>query len=161
MQNGVRKANLLPVFYMTVKEHYDKHLGKFYSWMAGDFNTKQLEHQDILRSFNIAPSQNGRAIDLGAGHGIQSIALAALGFDVIAVDFNEQVLSELRSKGKLSIEIISDEILNYLRQTKTEAEIMVCMGDTLTHLESVHQVEALFSEMFQHLLPGGKVVLSF
>ncbi len=24
---------------MPVKEHYDNHLGNFYSWMAGDFNT--------------------------------------------------------------------------------------------------------------------------
>jgi hypothetical protein len=25
---------------MTVKEHYDQHLGRFYSWMTGDFLNK-------------------------------------------------------------------------------------------------------------------------
>ena len=26
---------------MSVKEHYDNHLGNFYSWMIGDFISKQ------------------------------------------------------------------------------------------------------------------------
>jgi hypothetical protein len=34
---------------MTVKEHYDNHLGKYYSWMAGDFTEKRVEHQQNSR----------------------------------------------------------------------------------------------------------------
>jgi 2-polyprenyl-3-methyl-5-hydroxy-6-metoxy-1,4-benzoquinol methylase len=45
------------------------------------------------------------AIDLGAGYGIQSIALANLGFRVRAVDFNRQLLEEL-SVNKKSLPII-------------------------------------------------------
>lgn len=58
---------------MTVKEHYDNHLGNFYSWMAGDFDAKQKEFEFWLKAHNIFPELNGYAIDLGAGHGIQCI----------------------------------------------------------------------------------------
>lgn len=52
---------------MTVKEHYDNHLGNFYSWMAGDFNTKQNEQQRFFIEQKILPFDTGVVIDLGAG----------------------------------------------------------------------------------------------
>jgi 2-polyprenyl-3-methyl-5-hydroxy-6-metoxy-1,4-benzoquinol methylase len=40
------------------------------------------------------------AIDLGCGHGLQSISLANLGFCVKAVDFNTQLLHHLAEARK-------------------------------------------------------------
>ena len=82
---------------MTVKEHYDNHLGNFYSWMCGNFDEKQRKYQQFFTKNNIVPLSSKIAIDLGAGHGIQSSALAKLGFKVHAVDFNEQLLGELKN----------------------------------------------------------------
>ena len=76
---------------MTTKEHYDKHLGNFYSWMTGDFESTQKEFLDFLYEHGLFPSSTKIALDLGAGHGIQSIPLARLGFQVKAVDFNQQL----------------------------------------------------------------------
>lgn len=95
----------------TVKEHYDKHLSDFYSWMVGDFETKQREHQQFLEENNVIPNSTKIAIDLGAGNGIQSVSLAKLGFDVKAIDFNKQLLAELEiNRRDLPIEIIEDDI---------------------------------------------------
>lgn len=80
---------------MTVKEHYDNHLGHIYSWMTGDFQTKCNEFRNFLTDNFILPSTNKIAIDLGAGHGLQSIPIAEIGFQVLAVDFNQQLLDEL------------------------------------------------------------------
>lgn len=49
---------------MTVKEHYDKHLANFYSWMTGDFETKCNEFKKFLTDNSIAPFSNKIAIDL-------------------------------------------------------------------------------------------------
>jgi len=65
---------------MTAKEHYDNHLANFYEWMIGDFETKEKEQRDFFERNGIKPLQNKIAMDLGSGHGLQSIALALLGF---------------------------------------------------------------------------------
>ena len=92
---------------MTVKEHYDNHLADFYSWMIGDFEKGKDSFKDFCIKNEIKPNKTGNAIDLGAGNGIQSIALGEIGFNVKAVDFNEKLLSELKQKiGGLPIKLI-------------------------------------------------------
>ena len=83
---------------MTVKEHYDNHLGFFYSWMTGDCEDKKREFTNFCKNNNIYPKESGIAVDLGAGNGIQSVALAELGFKVKAIDFNQTLLDELVSR---------------------------------------------------------------
>jgi 2-polyprenyl-3-methyl-5-hydroxy-6-metoxy-1,4-benzoquinol methylase len=147
---------------MTVKEHYENHLGNFYSWMAGDFETKQKEFSDFLKTNNISLSPSGVAIDLGAGHGIQSVALAKLGFKVTAIDFNPQLLNELKNNTKdLSVEILEEDIRSIANHKDLKPGLIVCWGDTLTHLDNVYEIEDLLAECYQILSPGGKLILSF
>ena len=47
---------------MTVKEHYDNHLGKFYSWMIGDFTDKQIDFQNFLIEQKLMPQSSITAI---------------------------------------------------------------------------------------------------
>jgi len=147
---------------MNAKDHYDQHLGNFYSWMLGDFDEKQQEQENFFWRNGIIPVSRKAAFDLGAGNGLQAISLAKLGFAVKAIDFNTQLLNELTSRKRdLNIEIINDDILNYLQRSRDQAELMTCMGDTITHLENIDQVVSLVQQMSSHLEPGGKIVLSF
>src|SRR5687768_15888052 len=147
---------------MTAKEHYDNHLGHFYSWMMGDLQQKQEEHQKFFLDLGLAPLTTRRAIDLGCGHGIQSIALAHLGFRVAAVDFNAELLNELFvAKGDLAISLYKEDLLQFLRESNENVDVITCMGDTLTHLESPEEVSELIGLCSQRLVPGGKLVLSF
>jgi SAM-dependent methyltransferase len=147
---------------MKVKDHYDFHLGNFYSWMVGDFAAKQLEQQTYFIQRGMMPASNKLAIDLGAGHGLQTIALATLGYRVIAVDFNRQLLTELslRKQG-LDVEVVEDDFLIFLQNTSRQAELIVCMGDTITHLDSINDVSNLIREIERLLEPRGKAVFSF
>lgn len=146
---------------MTTKEHYDKHLANFYSWMAGDFDAAKNLFKEFCINNKIKPFANKPAIDLGAGNGIQSVALAELGYRVIAIDFNEQLLSELSDKTRnLPIKTINSDIRN-LKQFNIQPELIVCCGDTLTHLESITEVKQLIADALQILCPDGKLILSF
>lgn len=146
---------------MTTKEHYDKHLANFYSWMAGDFDTAKNLFKEFCINNKIKPFANKPAIDLGAGNGIQSVALAELGYSVTAVDFNKQLLSELSDKtGNLRIKTIHSDIRN-LKQFNIQPELIVCCGDTLTHLESITEVKQLIADTSEILCPDGKLILSF
>lgn len=144
-----------------VKSHYTNHLGKFYSWMAGDFDTKSEEQKSFFNRNNIKPIQNGVAVDLGCGHGLQSIPLADLRYKVIAIDFNEDLLHELKTRTINSIEIIEDDLLHFDKHLSQPAELIVCMGDTLTHLASKNEVETLIKKACDNLIEGGKLILSF
>lgn len=147
---------------MTVKQHYDNHLGNFYTWMIGDFEQKKNEFLQFCRSNKLFPADTKTAIDLGAGHGIQSITLAELGFEVTAIDFNRQLLSELDTrKGDLPIQTLYGDLQNPAFLEDQNAELIVCCGDTITHLQSIEEITGLLKNIYQSLQPKGKIVLSF
>ncbi len=146
---------------MTVKEHYDNHLGHFYSWMTGNFQARTNEFKKFLSDNYIKPTSTKIAVDLGAGHGIQSIPLAEQGFNVLAVDFNEKLLSELKSNAKdLNITAIVDDIRN-VKLFAEKPELIVCCGDTLPHLDSKKEIEAFIADIANSLTENGKVIFSF
>ena len=147
---------------MTPKEHYQNYLQNFYSWMSGDFNARTFEQQQFFLQRQILPDGNARAFDLGSGHGIQALPLARLGFEVKAVDFNAHLLSELnQNKGQHKIDVVHDDILNFLRHTNEKAGLIVCMGDTITHLASIAVIRDTIAEIHHHLSNRGKFITSF
>jgi ubiquinone/menaquinone biosynthesis C-methylase UbiE len=147
---------------MNVKEHYDEHLGTFYSWMTGDFQTRQREFESFLSKNGVKPLSTGIAIDQGAGHGIQSVSLARLGFNVTAIDFNKQLLEELAiNAGGLDVDIVEDDIRSLKKYAYLNPEVIVCWGDTLTHLDSMQEIEQLLTEACRMLPQRGKLIVSF
>jgi ubiquinone/menaquinone biosynthesis C-methylase UbiE len=147
---------------MMVKEHYDTHLAAVYSWMAGDFRTKADEFRTFLKTNAITPSANKLAIDLGAGHGIQSIALAESGFTVVAVDFNDPLLNELRANARdLDISITNDDIRNINRFAHRKPALIACCGDTLSHLDSKAEIKSFIANIAATLDNEGTLILSF
>jgi len=147
---------------MTVKEHYYKHLANFYSWMVGDFDKKRADFQDFLENNRVYPGKTKVALDLGAGHGIQSIALKKMGFNVTAIDFNDHLLDELKSHpdGQL-IKTVNTDIRNIKEYSGLKPELIVCCGDTLTHLENKADIEKLIEDCANILSENGKLILSY
>lgn len=146
----------------NVKEHYDNHLSNFYSWMAGNFDQERIVFQNFLESHSIRPASSKVAIDLGAGHGIQSIALKNMGFDVTAIDFNDKLLNELKANlDSQSIKVVKDDIRNIGSFSDLKPEVIVCCGDTITHLESKTEIKNLIKKCSDILSDKGKLILSF
>lgn len=130
--------------------------------MVGDFNEEQQAQEKFFKEHEITPRFSGIAVDLGCGHGLQSISLAHLGFKVRAVDFNQQLLKELKQRiGELPVEWVEAHLLEYLYSISMKPEVIVCMGDTLTHLSGIEQVEELIAVSTQKLEKGGKLVFSY
>lgn len=147
---------------MKVKDHYDKHLAHFYAWMAGDLEDNSKRFRDFLHAHSIHPSQSKVAIDLGAGHGIQSLALAALGFRVKAVDFSSYLLQELaENAGPAPIQTIQADIRAVKSLSESKPELIVCCGDTITHLPDKNEIRVLLEDCYNTLTSGGKLILSF
>lgn len=147
---------------MTVKEHYDNHLGNFHTWYTGDFEINTNSFKAFCLENNINPANSKYAIDLGAGNGFQTIALANLGFKVKAIDFNSQLIAELKSKiGNLSIEVFNDDIKLVSKYAQPQPELIICCGDTLPHLDSFAEIQQLLKDCSKILTPNGKLILTF
>jgi SAM-dependent methyltransferase len=143
----------------SVLDHYETHLAPVYVWMAGG-----VEHALSLGSNDVAPFLDppGIAVDLGAGFGMHSIPLARAGHQVLAVDTSRLLLAELRKHGKgLGVTAIEADLLDFSEHLRRPADLILCMGDTLTHLQSTRDVERLLRSVAEALRPDGRFVATF
>src|SRR5215470_10668700 len=101
----------------SVRDHYETLLAEHYSRMFGDFESKVAEQRALLERLGVtALSSSGLAVDLGCGSGFQSVALARLGFRVLAVDFSPRLLAELTDRAHgLPVEAIAGDIRDVAR----------------------------------------------
>jgi len=146
----------------SVEEHYDHLLAPFYSWISGGSDINIEENRKFFNDHDIRPVSSGVAVDLGAGSGFQSIPLAEAGFNVIALDTNRRLLTELKDKAKdLPITTVRDNLLNFADHSPAEIEMIVCMGDTLTHLQRPEDVRQLLENTYPAFTQDGILILSF
>jgi SAM-dependent methyltransferase len=143
-------------------DHYETLLADHYSWLFGGLEVKCAENKRFFNSKDIKPIANGQAIDLGCGSGFQSIPLAQIGFSVTSIDLSPKLLAELsRNKGDLLITTINDDLNNFYLHCPENVELIVCMGDTLTHLETKENVTQLFEDVYNHLEKEGRFILTY
>jgi SAM-dependent methyltransferase len=146
-----------------VADHYQRLLADCYSWMFGDFEERVERERAFLDRHGLrAPSPRAVALDLGAGSGHQSVALARLGWRVRAIDTSARLLAELlqRTEG-FDVVAVEDDLSHFARHLDGAAGVIVCMGDTLTHLPSAESVRRLFAGARAALAPGGALVLTY
>jgi SAM-dependent methyltransferase len=150
----------------SVKEHYDSHLAPHYTWISGGAEAPRQRFADFLKTHHLLPSEPGAvALDLGAGSGFQSLPLAAAGYAVTAIDLSQVLLAELaRDAADAGLAICT--VVGDLREVtahaaKTSPTLIVCLGDTLTHLTSTDEVATLLRDAASALAPGGHLVLAF
>lgn len=147
---------------MKAKEHYENLLGEIYGWMSGDFNAAQTGFLEFLKENKISPAETKIALDLGAGHGAQTAALLETGFEVLAVDFNRQLLGELiENNQNEKLTVFNQDIAKVSELAAYRPELIVCWGDTLAHLESFSAIENFLGDCRSALAAGGRLLLSF
>jgi 2-polyprenyl-3-methyl-5-hydroxy-6-metoxy-1,4-benzoquinol methylase len=145
----------------TSETHYRTHLGPVYSWMLGDLDAAFARSAREIDDLTLSAAR-GLAVDLGAGLGLHSVSLAKRGFEVVAIDNCQSLLDELRVRaGSLPIAIHNADLLELRRFVNGPVQIMVCMGDTLTHLPAQAAVEALLASAAASLAPGGVFATTF
>lgn len=148
-----------------VQRHYNDLLATHYSWMSGiTFAEKVAEQRNLLNSLGFADGDRGCAVDLGCGPGYQAMALSELGYgNVIALDTSEVLLNELRSASQ---DQPINAVLADLRDIGSHvgegaADAIVCMGDTITHLDDRDDVARLLEDTYRALRSGGRLALTY
>lgn len=147
----------------SVRSHYESLLAPVYSWLVGGAEAAFARGETELDSLRLAPSRSSAiALDLGAGFGMHSVPLARRGFSVVALDSSAALLRELHGHaGALPIRTVEADLLDFPQHVAGPTEVILCMGDTLTHLASRQAIESLFEQVAAALVPGGVFVLTF
>ncbi len=146
----------------TVEDHYTNHLGPVYTWMVGDIDAALSRSEEELDALPLPSIIGGTAVDLGAGFGLHAIPLARRKFSVVAIDSYEPLLKELAARtGSLPIRSVKANLLGFRAHVETPVDVIVCMGDTLTHLPSHSRVASLLEDVVASIGPGGLFVATF
>ena len=94
---------------------------------------------------------------------MHSIPLARRGYRLFSLDTSKQFLGELDAvAGDLPIQTIHADLTEFpVHLQAATVPLIVCMGDTLTHLPSIEAVNLLFRDAAQNLTHDGFLIVSF
>src|SRR3984885_13938779 len=146
----------------TSEDHYADFLGPIYTWMIGDIDDALTRSGAELDALAGPSKTGGAAVDLGAGFGLHALPLARRGYSVVAIDSCERLLQELAARtGTLPIRTVVANLLGFRAHVTTQVDVIVCMGDTLTHLPNQSSVASLFEDVAASLNHGGLFVATF
>jgi SAM-dependent methyltransferase len=123
-----------------------------------DIRAFQEEAVDRLVQL-IGPAPGSRFLDAGCGTGYNAVRLARHGFDVVAGDFSEEVLSRARENVADSglqerVELRRENLLE-LTLADQSADHVICWG-VLMHIP---EVETAIDELVRVLKPGGTLTI--
>src|SRR6202789_1291259 len=146
----------------TVRDHYADHLGPVYTWMVGDIDAALSRGAAEVDAQPLPSKVGATAVDLGACFGLHALPLARRGFSVVAMDTCDSLLQELEArKESLPIRAVNADLLAFREHVGSPIDVILCMGDTLTHLPSLSAVESLFADVAASLSHGGLFAATF
>jgi len=102
-----------------------------------------------------ASELHGKTIlDVGAATGNLTAYLSSQGYEVTAIDLSERLIAKAAEKG------VTVQQLNMLAIDELPTfDNIVCIGNTLPHLDSKTSVQLFLQKAYRQLTQGGKLVL--
>jgi SAM-dependent methyltransferase len=142
-----------------VERHYAALLAPVYVWMLGGAEAAAARARSWIAEREFARLAPGLAVDLGCGPGFHALALAEAGFETLAIDSSAELLAQIHDPRvkALAGDLVAFEPLLGDRK----AQLILCLGDTLTHIESEEHVEELLDACARSLAPGGVFATTF
>jgi len=146
-----------------VTTHYEALLASRYTWMMGGLDGCVSAARALLDGVGLTDEGHGTVLDLGGGAGYHARVLASRGFSVVAVDTSETLLKELAEVcAGLSVTAIQADLMDESKYAERGPFVLIlCVGDTLTHLSSKKDVDRLIRSAARLLVPGGALLLQF
>ncbi|MBI40913.1 MAG: SAM-dependent methyltransferase [Leptospiraceae bacterium] len=149
----------------TFEKHYTDLLAPYYTRVYGGREQNYRRAREILIEFGLNPDVRngpGNAADLGAGSGFYSVPLADMGYSVVAIDLDETLVDELRQNAKgFSISLHLEDMLQFQKHCTEPLDLVVCMTDTIAHLNSMTEIQLLFDSVQKSLHNEGLFLISF
>jgi 2-polyprenyl-3-methyl-5-hydroxy-6-metoxy-1,4-benzoquinol methylase len=146
----------------TVQAHYRDHLAPVYIWMTGGLEVAFEAGRAELESLALPAHPGQLAIDLGAGFGMHAVPFARKGGRVLAIDSSQELLSSLAlSTTGLPAQVVHGDLLEFQSHLTDPPDVVLCMGDTITHLPDLSSVKRLVKAVAAAIASRGTFIISF
>lgn len=148
-------SNDTTAFYDSVAEHYPL----FYRDWETQLDREGLSLRAIFRNKGVE-----RVLDAACGAGTQAIALAKLGFDVVACDPSAGMLRKA-SEVAVQYDVLNKidfqriDFLHLHDVVKGPFDAIVCKGNSLPHLLLDEEIENTLLIFYELMRPGGVLVI--
>lgn len=129
---------------------------KHYDVLMSDVNYQEIA-QKINNIVNEYFPDANYLVDLACGTGTLSEELTKLGFNVLGVDISQEMLSIAQDKkvnSGLSMQYVFGDMTSWLL-TENRADVIVCMLDSLNHLDNFDEIKKTFYNAYNSLTNGG------
>ena len=122
----------------------------------------QLEYYTTMSYIHRYAAKQSKVLEVGAGTGRYSIALAREGMDVTAVELVESNLAVLRenSKGMTNIQSFQGDATNLSRLPDNDFDVTLFFGP-MYHLYEADEVNCAIDEAIRVTKPGGVMLFAF
>jgi glycine/sarcosine N-methyltransferase len=137
---------------------YDQ-LGEKYDLMIKWKNRLEREAPFFQRLFS--ENRIKRVIDLGCGTGHHSRLFSNWGCEVTGIDASPELLKVARknnSDSENAPTFIDGDFSNFSEKVDGEFDAIICLGNTLPHVESKDEMKELLERIIARLKPGGVFV---
>jgi 2-polyprenyl-3-methyl-5-hydroxy-6-metoxy-1,4-benzoquinol methylase len=142
---------------LTPEEFYDT-LADQYDGMT-QFSVRLHKQKELLASvLQTLPANT--VIDMGCGTGVHAIALALLGCDATGVDISENMLVRARvhaADAGAAVRFLQGDFLT--TAPSAPFDLLLCLGNSLPHLESRAVLVAVLRHWRALCAPGGHVLI--
>lgn len=116
-------------------------------------NPKVIQFMD--RTF-----KQGHILDIACGTGEYSVSLAHLNYQVTGLDLSEQMIQYAQTKAINEQVKVNFRVQNMLDLTEqSQFEGIICIGNSLVHLDSKSEVKQALTAMYLALKPHGTVII--
>jgi len=146
----------------NIQQHYDQLLARQYTWVFGDVKSRVKENRILFHSLGLGKGDGALAVDLGCGPGYHSLVLSKLGYEVVAIDTSQALLNELiRHDDGKRIKTVCEDIRKIRDIVVCPANLVICMGDTISLLDSYLDMTGFLKDIRQCIAGKGRFILSF
>ena len=104
--------------------------------------------------------KKGKILDLACGSGEYSVSLAHLGYEVTGIDISTSMIEYAKDKAfreSVKVDFHVDDMLNLSSYDTYEG--IICIGNSLVHLNTDVEVLEAVMKMYRALKKGGTVVI--
>lgn len=146
----------------VLSEFYDD-LASVYHLLFEDWEQTITEQAECLSRLLPPPNEAGPILDCACGIGTQALGLAALKYDISGSDLSPLAVRRARSEALArgyEVNFRSDDMRQLSAAPSKHYGAILCMGNSIPHLESEIEIRQAIENMNKKLTDGGLVMFS-
>lgn len=136
---------------------------RFYSALARVYDQLFPAEDAITRFLNDnVPDRTARVLDLACGTGTYTDALFTHGVDVFGIDGSEELIARGRTRSRRPDRLAVLDMNDLGELTSGPFGLVFCIGNSISHLGSIAEVQRLLQTIARNLTPSvGRVVIQY